>query len=211
MSELILYDRERSGNCYRVRLMLSILGLAYKKIPIPRDGLEGNQLPPGFLALNPRGQVPVLLVDETAIWDSHAILIYLARRFGDGEWLPWDPQPLSRVMQWLALNLNEGTYGAARARSIRGMRRSGDLGAAQAMARVALRTLESRLCDQKWLAIERPTIADVACFPYTAMLPEAGVSLRPFPGVVRWIERIKAWPQYIALPPYDGKGGPLAE
>lgn len=209
---LTLYDRERSGNCYRVRLMLALLRLPYKKILVTRSGKGNNELPPGFLDISPRRQIPVLLVGDRAIWDSHAILVYLAREHGDRGWLPLPSKVMSQVMQWIALNLNEGTYGLARARSIRGQRRDGSLKDTQAIAKVALETLNRRLRESAWLATyDVPTIADIACYPYVAMAPEAGISLGPYEGVKRWIGRIQALPGYIELPAYDGKGGPIAE
>ena len=209
---LTLYDRERSGNCYRVRLLLALLRLPFKRIPITRSGSGNNDLPSGFFDLNPRLQIPVLLTGDRVIWDSHAILVYLAREYGDEKWLPLSSNVMSQIMQWIALNLNEGTYGLARARSIRGQRREGNLEDTQIISKLALETLNIRLRENEWLATsDAPTIADIACYPYVAMAPEAGISLRPYEGVNHWIRRIQKLPGYIELPSYDGKGGPIAE
>lgn len=121
MSELKLYDFPLSGNCYKIRLMLSMLGLAYEKIPT--DILAGDTLSPEFRQLNPRAQIPVLVDGGALIWDSMAILIYLARRYGDEGWLPRDPLAEARVMQWLAVSENELLYGVARARAAHWLKR----------------------------------------------------------------------------------------
>lgn len=99
-----LYDFHASGNCHKVRMLLSFLGLAYESIPINVRRNESQT--PEFLALNPRGQVPVLADGDTVLWDSQAILVYLARAYGQ-EWLPLDALSMARVMQWLALAQDE--------------------------------------------------------------------------------------------------------
>ena len=87
-----------------------------------------------FKRLNPRGQIPVLEDDGTVIWDSMAILVYLARRYGSDNWLPSDPLGEVRVMQWLAVSENELLYGWARARSVLLFGRDFDLAQCQAEA-----------------------------------------------------------------------------
>ena len=212
---MFLYDRERSGHCYRVRLLLSILQVPYEKVEISRKGSAANDAPEEFFRLSPRGQVPLLVVDGKSIWDSTGILVYLARKYGGEEWLPTDPYEMAEVMQWMAVAQNEVLYGLALARAHRGNRfpawrgevRLIDL---QNIGAVALRALENRLKDHDWLALDRPTIGDLACFPFVALSPEGGISLRPYPGIVRWIERIKQLERYIPLPAYNESGGPTA-
>ncbi len=199
-----LYDLERSGNCYKIRLLLSFLGQDYERVPVALD--EGAQRRPEFLRLNPRGQIPVLLTDEgEAVWDSTAILVYLARRYGGERWLPGDPLGMARVMQWLALEQNEGRYGTARARVIglnikSGLGQTGTLEESRCLAERALVVLEGRLTDHAWLAAEHPTIADIACYPYTALFPESGLPFDGYPAIHAWFRRLEAWPGYIAVP-----------
>jgi glutathione S-transferase len=199
-----------------VRLLLSILQIKYDKVEVDRAGTGGNDVSEEFLRLNPRGLVPMLVVDGKAIWDSTAILVYIARRYGGDDWLPIDPDGMAEVMKWLAVAQNEVLYGLALARAHRGNRYPAWRGEArlidlQNLGLVALRALEHRLKESQWLALERPTIGDLACFPYVALCPEGGISLRPFPGVRSWIERIKQLPRYIPLPAYNGLGGPIAD
>lgn len=73
---LKLYNRERSGNCYKARLMLSLLGLEYEKVPVHREGKGRNTLPPDFEKLNPLRQLPVLVADGKPYWGTIAILVY---------------------------------------------------------------------------------------------------------------------------------------
>jgi hypothetical protein len=102
-----LYDRERSGNAYKVRLLLSFLGVPYERIPVSLK--EGrNQVDSHYLQLNPRGQIPTLQDGDVTLWGSTAILTYLALRSDKTEqWLPRDPARFGQAMQWLELAQNE--------------------------------------------------------------------------------------------------------
>jgi glutathione S-transferase len=210
---LKLYNRERSGNCYKARLMLSLLGLEYEKIPVHREGKARNVLPPDFEKLSPLRQIPVLMADGKPYWGTIAILVFLARKFGGDIWLPDDAEGEAEVTQWLSLAQNEIFYGLGRSRSMRGGRWHGygTLDEAHAIAQVALRVLERRLAEHQWLALDRTTIADVACYSYTVFAPEGGISLKPYPAVRRWMKHIEGLPGYLPTPPYDGAGGALVE
>jgi len=213
MQVLTLYNRERSGNCYKARLMLSLLGLEYEKVAIHREGKNRNILPPGYDQLNPLRQLPVLVADGRSYWGTIAILVYLARKHGGPAWLPQDAEGEGEVTQWLSLGQNEVFYGLGRARSMRANRWHGygTLDEAHQIAAVALRALEGRLAAHEWLALDRVTIADVACYSYTVFAPEGGISLRPYPAVRAWLARVQALPRYLPTPPYDGAGGPPVE
>jgi glutathione S-transferase len=102
-----LYSRERSGNCYKVRLMLALLRIEYENVPVHRTGKGRNELPQGFEQLSPLRQVPVLESDGKAYWGTIAILVYLARKYGGEHWLPLDAEGEAEVTQWLSLAQNE--------------------------------------------------------------------------------------------------------
>lgn len=197
-----LYDMALSGNCYKVRLMLALLGKDYTSAPI--NLRAGDNRTPEYLAMNPLGKIPVLDDDGFVIRDSQAILVYLARKYGGDDWWPEDAEGQGEVMQWLSLAANEMLNGCAVSRAIPKFNRPGDLPAAQAIARTALGILEGRLKDNDWLALGRPTIADVACYPYAALVWEGGVALDPYPAVRAWFKRIAALPGYVAM---EGLGG----
>ncbi|HET7098587.1 MAG TPA: glutathione S-transferase family protein [Casimicrobiaceae bacterium] len=193
-----LYDFELSGNAYKVRLLISLLGLNCERVAV--DLRQGEQRQPAFLKLNPRGQVPTLDDGGTVVWDSLAILVYLARKYGGEKWLPLAAEPMAEVMQWLAVMENEMLYGLARARIIVKFKRPGNLDEAKELGRKGLDVLEQRLASHPWLAFDRLTIADIACFPYVALAPEGEISLDGHPAVRGWIDRIKALPGFIGMP-----------
>lgn len=193
-----LYDMELSGNCYKIRLFCALLGLNYESVPV--NLLRGEHKAADFLALNPRGQVPVLEDAGTLVWDSMAILVYLARKYGDEQWLPMEPAPLASVMQWLAVSENEILYGLARARAVTRFNRPWDLAACQELGHGGLALLEARLRQNAWLATDHPTLADIACYPYVALAPEGGMALDGLPSIGRWIARLQALPGYVGMP-----------
>ena len=189
-----LYLVAVSGNSYKVRILLSLLKVPHELVFVDTRNKAHKKQP--FLSLNPRGEVPVLEDDGVVLWDSAAILLYLARKHGGEQWLPVAPGPMAQVMQWVALAGNEIQFGLQYAR--RGILQdrwtAGTLEQGQAMGRVALNALELRLADHAWLALDRPTIADVACFPYVETAPEARVLLDPYPAIRAWLARCKALP-----------------
>ena len=193
-----LYDLEVSGNSYRVRLLLSLLGLSHELVTV--NLLKGEQREPWFLKLNPRGQVPTLDDGGTVVWDSMAILVYLARRYGGESWLPIDPQGMAEVMQWLAVMENETLFGLGKARIICKFKRPGNLEEAQQLGRKGLEVLDQRLIAHPWLALDRLTIADIGCFPYVALAAEGEIALDDYSGVRSWIDRIKALPRFSGMP-----------
>lgn len=192
-----LYDFERSGNCYKVRLLLSLLGQEYEAITI--DSTQGESQTPAFKAINPRGQIPALDDNGTIIWDSMAILVYLARK-ANSPMLPDNALSLARVMQWLAVSENELLYGLARARSVKVFNTSFDYEACVTMAHIGLTTVDLQLHQTPWLVGDSITIADIACYPYLGLAHEGEVDIRPFPAIQAWIKRIRELPGYVSMP-----------
>jgi glutathione S-transferase len=197
-----LYDFERSGNCWKVRLLLDMLGLDYARVPV--DSSRGETQTEAFKAISLRGQIPLLADGDARIWDSQAILFYLARRYGGpgsagGPWLPADPVGEAQVLQWLALSENELLYGLARARSALHFGRPFDVAACQAEGRAGIALLEQRLAEHDWLVGDGATIADLACYPYVALAHEAQVALDDRPAVRGWLARVAALPGYRAM------------
>jgi glutathione S-transferase len=193
-----LYSANASGNSYKARLLLALLGKKYELIDVNLGA--GAQKEKSFLAINPRGQVPALQDGKVTLWDSTAILVYLARKYGGKKWLPTDAAAEARVMQWLAVSQNECLYGMARARAVVVMKRPWNKDEVQTHGRAGLAVLDGHLKKNKWLAGSGPTIADIACFPYVAMAPMGELPLDAYPNVRAWIERIKALPGFVGMP-----------
>ncbi|WP_342246412.1 glutathione S-transferase family protein [Pseudomonas sp. OTU5201] len=193
-----LHDFYLSGNCYKVRLFLGLIGQSAELLTV--DLPKGAQKCAEFLALNPRGQVPVLVDDGQPLVDSQAILVYLARRYADTHWYPLDAVVQSQIAGWLSLTANEIHNGVARARIGLKFGRPVVLEDAQARGRQTLELVNAHLAEREWLVGEQPTIADVAVYPYLAMANEGGLDLAPYPHLHTWFARIRALPGYVELP-----------
>jgi len=190
-----LYMTERSGNAYKPRLLLAMLNVPYEKVLLDFAKKEQKQEP--FLKLNPRGQVPVLEDRGRVYWGSTACLAYIARKHGGETWLPADPAGMAEVAQWLELAQNEIHYGLQWARGVVNKIRTGNLEEYQGYGKTGLGVLEGRLKSNQWLALGRPTIADIACYPYVALAHEGGFKLEDYPGVAAWVKRFESLPGWV--------------
>ncbi|MBW4690447.1 MAG: glutathione S-transferase [Lyngbya sp. HA4199-MV5] len=193
-----LYGHEVSGNSYKAKLMLSLLGLEYEWLKV--DLLAGAHKQPEFLALNPFGQVPVLVDDEIVLADAQAILVYLARQYGGESWLPLQAESMSRVIRWLSTAAGEVRQGPESARLYYLFGATNiNLDRAQQKATFILTQLDKRLSTHTWLEFDRPTIADVAVFPYVALARDGKIDLDAYPHVLAWIDRVKQLPGYTPM------------
>ncbi len=187
-----------SGNSYKLRILLSLLKVPHEVVIIDLKNREHKGA--AFLKINPRGEVPALEDGGKVIWDSAACLVYVARKFGGEQWLPTDAAGLAEVTQWLALSATELQCGLQYARRglIQGRWTLGTLEDGQNFGKVALDVCEARLATHDWLALDRPTIAEPACFPYIETASEAKVALENYPHIVKWMERCKKLPGWAA-------------
>ena len=196
----VLYDYRFSGNCYKVRLLLSQLGIAYETRPV--DIIAGEARQPDFLRKNPVGQVPVLeLPDGTCLRESAAILMHLAE---GTRFLPAAGLARTRVLEWLCFEQSNVSMVIGRARFRRTFpevvpTRPDELQAWSRQGNRALAILEERLHDYSFLVDEGYTIADIALFAYVHCADQGGFSLYPFPAIRSWVERIEEMPGYVAI------------
>ncbi len=194
---LTLYDCELSGNCYKVRLMLGFLGLEHRTRHVDfHPGFEHKA--DWFLELNPLGQLPVIEDDDRVIRDANAILTYLASRYdASGQWgYGADAIRNARIAEWLGFAADlTGSIGAARLHDAFGF--DLDAEAARRSGKRLLRIIDEQLWFQEqaghpWLVQgPHPTIADVACFPYTALSEDADLPRDDYPALRRWHDRFK--------------------
>jgi glutathione S-transferase len=174
-----------------------IAGIVHEAVPV--DLASGAHKSPEYLAMNPNGQVPVLEDGEVTVSDSNAILVYLARVYAP-DWIPNTPAGEADVQRWLTLAAGEIAFGSCAARLITVFNAPLDVDFAAATAAKAMQKLEQGLEAREWLVGDRPTIADVATYSYTAHAPEGNVSLDPYPNVRAWIARFEALPGFEAMP-----------
>jgi glutathione S-transferase len=205
-NEMRIYDTQRSGNAWKVRLFASLLGLKLDRITLSID--KGDLRQASFLAKSPLAQVPVLELDDgRTISESFAILFYLAQGTA---WWPADAVAQAQVLTWLSFEQARHMRPIAQLRLHLSLRRDksaddADMKAFRPEALDALRRLDNRLRDQgpgKWVATaDHPSIADIALYPYTRMSPLAGIDLDAFAHLPGWLSRIEALPGYQSIFP----------
>jgi glutathione S-transferase len=193
-----LYGHELSGNSYKAKLMLSVLGLEYEWVKI--DLMAGAHKQPDFLALNPFGQVPVLVDGNTILADAQAILVYLARQYGGKAWLPLEAEAMSKVVRWLSTTAGEVRQGPESARLYHLFKATSiNLERSLQKSEFILTQLNNHLANQEWLELGRPTIADIAVFPYIALAGDGKIDLNPYPSVLTWINGVKNIPGFVGM------------
>ena len=202
-----LYDYELSGNCFKVRLMLSVLNIEYKSNNVEFYPSEEHKTD-DFLKINPLGQLPVISDNGFFLRDAQAILIYLSTKYDkSGSWYPIDdPKKVGMISQWLAFaDSITGSASAARLHDTF-FYTNFDIEKCRSDAHSLFRILDEHLYFQEeqgnsWLCNgEKPTIADIACFPYVALSEEGGVSRITYPAIRRWIDRFKRIDGFIIMP-----------
>ncbi len=194
-----LYGFPLSGHSHRVELMLSLLGLPTEFIFV--DLKQGAHKSPDYLGgINSFGQVPAIDDNGTVLADSNAILVYLASKYGKGQWLPSDPVGLARVQRWLSAAAGQLHGGPASARLITVFGAELDPVATINRSHALLALLEQQLSDSRCLAGAEPSIADIAFYTYVAHAPEGNVSLAGYPHVRAWLASIEALPGFVGMP-----------
>jgi glutathione S-transferase len=198
---MLLYDSPVSGNCYKVRLLLSHLELPFERRTVDvvdrsnRDELLGE--------LNPAQRVPTLVLDDgRPLAESGAILWF----FGEGtRFVPDDAYDRAQVLQWMFFEQYEhepaiavarfwlaysGQPEGAYAKRLPARHEAGDR---------ALAAMERHLEERDYFVGDGLSLADIALYAYTHVADEGGFDLSGYPRVRAWIERVAAEPGHIAM------------
>lgn len=194
-----------SVNGYKVRILLSMLDLGYELVELDMYGGEHKREP--FLSLNLFGQMPAMEDGDFHIADSHACLVYLARKYDpDARWLPVDAEGEAKVAEWMSKSANEIHQGPwmkrAKVRRPDAIKLSDEEIDARCDHILAL--MEKHLANREWLAREHPTIADISCFAPVSMLKVSGYDTDRWTSVTQWLQRVRELPGAI-----DSEGRPF--
>ena len=200
METLRLFDFLPSGNCYKIRLLLTQLGIPFERINV--DITKGETRNPDFLSKNPNGKIPILEVNPGQyLAESNAILIYLSE---GTEYLPYDRWQRAQVVQWLFFEQFSHEPYIAIPRFWISILQTHEEHRAEIEQRhqhgyAALQLIENHLQTNNFLVGGRYSIADISVFAYTHVAPEGGYDLTPYPAIGAWIDRIKSQPGYIDI------------
>ena len=197
---MLLYNSQRSGNCYKVRLLLAQLGIPFDKHEV--DVVDRENRAELLGDKNPALRVPVLeLADGRHLAESNAIIWYLA----DGSaYLPDDPFERAQVLQWMFFEQYSHEPHIAVARfwiSILGQeeRYREQIARRHELGYLALEGMERYLAGRTWFVGDRYTIADIALYAYTHVADEGGFDLSGYPEIKAWLSRVAAEPGYVAI------------
>jgi glutathione S-transferase len=195
-----LYDFLSSGNGYKVRLLLALLGVRFERVEL--DIVAGATRTPEFLAKNPNGRIPLLELDDgRRLAESNAILFYLADGTG---FLPDERFARAQVLQWMFFEQYSHEPNVATVRywlhhlELTPERRAA-IEEKRRLGYAALGVMESHLAERTFFVGERYSIADVALYAYTHVADEGGFDLSPFPAVRAWLARVAARPGHVPI------------
>jgi glutathione S-transferase len=200
---VILHDYLPSGNGYKVRLLLTQLGLPFRRIEY--DIIRGETRTPEFLnGINPNGRVPVLEMDDgESLTESDAILFYLAE---GTPFLPSGRLDRARVLQWMFFEQYSHEPNIAVARAwlhVFGLEMTGErrlaLETKRKLGHDALGVMEGHLRQNDYFVGGRYTVADIALYAYTHVAHEGGFDLAGYPAVRAWIGRVASQPGHIPI------------
>lgn len=197
---LKLYDFLPSGNDYKVRLLLTQLGIPFERVNV--DITKGESRTPEFLAKNPNGRVPLLeLEDGRFLPESNAILFFLAEGTA---FLPGDRFERAQVLQWLFFEQYSHEPYIATSRYIISILDKADdyqdvLAEKREKGYAALKVMEHHLGDRPFFVANCYTIADIGLYAYTHVAHEGSFDLSSFPNIRAWLNRVQAQPNHIPI------------
>jgi glutathione S-transferase len=196
---VLLYDNPVSGNCYKVRLLLNLLGIEFERREL--SVVDHSDRNAALGGLSPSLNVPtVVLEDGRPLGESNAILWY----FADGtRYLPNDSYQRAKVLQWMFFEQYKHEPGIAVVRFWVSISENppseAEIDTRRRAGYAALEVMERHLGDHEYFVGERFTIADIALYAYTHVAPEGGFDLERHPAVRTWVERITAQPGIVQI------------
>jgi len=189
-----------SGNCYKVKLALEQLALAYRWIET--DPGRGETRSAEFLSMNPNGKVPTLVLDDgTFLPESNAILYYLAEA---SRLMPEERLGRARVLQWMFFEQYSHEPYIAVARSILRYQppdsaRRAELPRLHERGNQALGVMEQHLGREPFFVGGRYSVADISLFAYTHCAADGGFEMGKYPAVNAWLGRVRSQPRFVKL------------
>jgi len=196
---LVLYDSPVSGNCYKVRLLMSHLGIAHERREL--SVLDRSNRPAILGGLNPALRVPTLVLEDgRALAESNAILWYI----GDGtRYVPEDRYERAQVLQWQFFEQYEHEPNIAVARFwVHYSGKEVDQAALDTRMKGGYRALdamEKHLDGREFFVGDHYTLADISLYAYTHVAHEGGFDLSRYPEIKRWIARVADQPGHISI------------
>lgn len=185
-----IYGDSISGNCLKVRWTADFVGRPYEWIET--NVLAGESRTPDFLAMNPAGQVPAVILDDgRPLAQSNAIILYLAE---GSSLIPVDAYDRARMLEWMFWEqYSHEPYVAVARFQVKYLGKSADTLEARLVERgaAALQRMDQALAGSPFLVGDRVSLADVALVAYTRVCHEGGFNLDVYPAVKAWVARVE--------------------
>lgn len=185
-----IYGDSISGNCLKVKWTADFVGLSYDWIET--NVLAGESRTAAFLALNPAGQVPAVILDDgRPLAQSNAIILYLAE---GSSLIPTDAYDRARMLEWMFWEqYSHEPYIAVARFQVKYLGKPVDTLEARLVERgaAALQRMEQALAGSPFLVGDRVSLADVALVAYTRVCHEGGFNLDAYPAVKAWVGRVE--------------------
>lgn len=196
-----LYDHPLSGNAYKARLLMNQLSVEYESVTV--DISAGEHKTGEFSRLNPNCKIPVLVDGDFVMWESNAILFYLAKKFSPNPYLPDDPETFGLVSQWTFFGKTSIDPNLALARYFLKFLPPdqvppGAIEKLHELGNAALEVLEDHLSREEFLS-GGYSIADIACYPYVMLCEEGGFNLNSYSSVGRWCRSVEATENFLSF------------
>jgi len=196
-----LYDYLESGNGYKIRLLLTQLGVPFERIEL--NITKGETRTPEFLRKFPNGRIPAVELDDGRhLFESNAIVLY----FAEGTpFMPADRFQRAQVFQWLFFEQYSHEPYIASVRYLVMHPDVPDLRRAilETMMRPrgydALGVMEGHLKSREWFVGEHYSVADIVLYAYTHVADEGGFALAGYPAIRGWLERVRSQPRHIPI------------
>ena len=187
---LKIYGVARS-RAFRVLWMAKELGLDYEHVKV--DFATGETRAPAHLALNPNGHVPVIDDDGVILWESMAINLYLAKKYGTGKLYPTGLEDEARAWQWSFWGMTEVERSVLTALMHRAVhpadkRDAAAADAAEKKLRPPLGVLDGVLARSTNLLGDSFTVADLNVASILAWARPAQINMAAFPRVAEWLK-----------------------
>ena len=213
---IAVYGFSPSGNCHKLRLLLSQLGKreGHDYRWIETDSAIGETRTSDYLAKNPNGKVPMIELDDGRVLvESNAILCWLAE---GTSFLPADPWQKAQALSWLFFEQYSHEPYIAVARFVCGWTpmdspRRADLPKLRERGHAALAVMETHLASNAWFSGNDYGIADIALYAYTCVAPHGGIELAAYPALRGWLARIETTPGFVPQPAPDATAQALID
>jgi glutathione S-transferase len=198
---LTLYSQQVSGNAYKPRLIMALLGIPFRIVDM--NTYDGSTRKPEYLAKNPIGRVPLIeFEDGRFLAESNAMLLH----FAEGtRYLPADKYDRAKAYEWLFFEQYSHEPAIAVRISIMTASERAHLRTPERLEQLlqsgnyALGVMENRLATASWLAGDSYSIADIALYAYTHRAALGGYDLGAYPGITAWLARVALQPGHVPI------------